>query len=79
MKHHAHRADIVIDRISQGLPELPAPILEAAAIHLGRLRDAAGRVDEEGLLIADAKGNPVPHPALEIERQAAEQLRRLLS
>tara|TARA_R100000742_G_C4202100_1_gene30896 strand:- start:101 stop:349 length:249 start_codon:yes stop_codon:yes gene_type:complete len=73
------QAEIQKDRLSKGLPPIKPPLLEAASLQIARMRDAAERVEEEGLLIADVKGNPIPHPALEIERLAAEQLRRLLA
>jgi phage terminase small subunit len=65
-----HRADL-------GLAPLRPTVLEAVAVITSRMRDASARIDEEGLLVSDAKGNPIPHPAIEIERLAAEQLRKL--
>lgn len=50
--------------------------LEAAAVQLARARDAQARIDAEGLIIAGPKGEPVPHPALAVERAAQEQFRR---
>ena len=70
--------EVVAGREQAGFAPLEAPIVEMIAVQLARMRDAAARVDGEGLLIADPKGNPVPHPALEVERAAGEQLRRLL-
>lgn len=58
--------------------KLKPPALEAAAVQMGRMRDAQKRIDEEGLIIADPKGNPIPHPALSIERAAHEALRKWL-
>lgn len=49
--------------------------LEAYATALARLRDAQSRIDREGSLIADAKGNPIQHPALAIEKSAAAEIR----
>lgn len=71
-------AEMQQDRIEKGLPPIKPPLLEAAAIQVARMRDAAERVEQEGLLIADVKGNPIAHPALEIERLAAEQLRKII-
>lgn len=42
---------------------------------VARLRDAQQRLQREGLVIADPKGNPVPHPAIAIERAAQAEIR----
>jgi hypothetical protein len=39
------------------------------------MRDAQTRIDREGLVVADAKGNPIPHPALAIEKAAQVEVR----
>lgn len=51
------------------------PDLEAYAGQVARLRDAQARIAEEGLIVAGPKGEPVPHPALVIERQAQGEIR----
>lgn len=48
---------------------------EAYAGQVARLREAQRRVSAEGLVVADEKGRPVPHPALEIERKAQVEVR----
>lgn len=48
---------------------------EAWCGQVARLRDAQHRLSVEGLVVADAKGSPIPHPALVIERQAQAELR----
>ena len=48
---------------------------EAWCGQVARLRDAQHRLASEGLVVADAKGSPIPHPALIIERQAQVELR----
>ena len=55
--------EVVAGREQAGLAPLEAPIVEMIAVQLARMRDAAARVDAE---------------ALEVERAAGEQLRRLL-
>lgn len=55
-----------------------APALEAYAVALGRMRDAQARIDAEGLVVADDKGRPAPHPALAIEKQQADEVRKWL-
>lgn len=49
--------------------------LEAFCTLLARLREARLRVEEEGMVVKDTRGRVVPHPALTIERQTAEQIR----
>lgn len=56
--------------------KLDAPDFEAYAGQVCRLRDAQRRLASEGIVIADPKGNPVPHPALAIERAAQVELRQ---
>lgn len=48
--------------------------LEALCGQIYRLRDAEQRVTRDGAVVNDAKGNPVPHPALAIERQAQAEI-----
>ena len=38
--------------------------LEALCAQIYRMRDAQERVTKDGSVVADAKGNPCPHPAL---------------
>ena len=38
--------------------------------------DARARIDRDGLVVADEKGRPVPHPALAIERGASAEMSR---
>lgn len=52
------------------------PEFESYCGVIARMHDAQARLAAEGSIIADAKGNPVPHPSLAIERQCAEQLRK---
>lgn len=49
--------------------------LESYCGQIARLRDAQRRLGAEGSVIADAKGNPIPHPALAIERVAQAEIR----
>lgn len=51
------------------------PDFEAYCGQVARLRDAQGRVSREGLVVADEKGRPVPHPALAVEREAQREVR----
>lgn len=38
-------------------------------------REAGARVASEGIVVADEKGRPVPHPALEVQRKAQAEMR----
>ena len=58
-----------------GKPGCEGPDLEAYCVQVSRMRDAQSRIDREGLVVADVKGNPVPHPALAIEKAAQIEVR----
>lgn len=49
--------------------------LEAYCGQVATMREAQERVDREGIIIADAKGDPVEHPAIGIGKRAQEQIR----
>jgi hypothetical protein len=49
--------------------------LEALCGQIFRMRDAQERITRDGAIVADAKGNPCPHPALAIEKQAQGEVR----
>jgi P27 family predicted phage terminase small subunit len=56
-------------------PGCEGPDLEAYCVQVSRMRDAQARIDREGIVVADAKGNPIPHPALAIEKSAQVEVR----
>jgi len=66
----------VVTEYGTGYDRIVGPALEAYCGQVSRLREAARRISAEGLVVADAKGQPVPHPALAIERGAQEEIRR---
>ena len=49
--------------------------LEAFCTLMATLREARQRVADEGMVVEDRRGRVVPHPALAVERQTAEQIR----
>lgn len=53
------------------------PLLETYANAIARERLAQGRIDAEGIIVPSPKGDPVPHPALAIERAAAADIRAI--
>jgi phage terminase small subunit len=61
------------------LEDLSPAAVESLCVQVVRMRDAQARVDAEGELVAGARERPEPHPALAIERAAAEQVRKWLS
>lgn len=49
--------------------------IEALALQLVRMREAAALVEADGLTVTDDHGRTTAHPALAIERAAAAQVR----
>jgi P27 family predicted phage terminase small subunit len=49
--------------------------LETFCTLMARLREARNRVEDEGMVVTDPRGRVIPHPALAVERQTAEQIR----
>lgn len=54
-----------------------APLLEEYAQAIATARAARDRVNAEGVIVADARGEAVPHPALTVEAKALDTIRRL--
>ena len=53
-------------------------ILTAAAEAWDRKEDARQLIAEEGIVVHDESGLPIPHPAVQIEGQAADRMARLI-
>ncbi|QSZ53284.1 P27 family phage terminase small subunit [Paenarthrobacter sp. AT5] len=49
--------------------------LETYCTLTARLREARGRIEDEGMVVTDTRGKVIPHPALAVERSTAEQIR----
>lgn len=49
--------------------------MEALCGQIYRMRDAQARITKDGAIVADAKGNPIPHPAIPIEKAAQAEVR----
>jgi hypothetical protein len=60
------------------LPETPAALVEAMASQVDAMRQARALVDADGVMVRDGKQNPIPHPCLELERQAQRTLNELM-
>lgn len=71
-----HISDIWDEMVTQVHPKIGVAGLEALCAQVYRVRDAQERITEEGLVVADDKGNPVEHPAIKIERKAQNEIRR---
>lgn len=68
--------DEVVAAYGRGSVVIEGPDLEAYCGQVATLRDAQVRLAREGYVVADPKGNPVPHPAVAIERQAQDEIRK---
>lgn len=66
----------VAARWPNGVPMPDGPEFEAYLGQASRLRQAQQQLARDGLIVADPKGTPVPHPALDIERRAQAELRQ---
>lgn len=63
----------------KGLEEgTPTAIIEAIRSQIKTMRDARELIDKDGVMVCDAKKNPIAHPCLAIEREAQAHLARLL-
>lgn len=49
------------------------------AVAVARQRDAQARIDREGIIVANQKGEPSPHPALAIEKSSSGEVRAFSS
>ena len=65
-----------LEAYGDGAARIAGPKLEAYCGQIARLRDAQRRIESEGAVVADPKGNPIPHPALSIERTAQDEIRK---
>lgn len=59
--------------LTAGYREIPG--FDAYCAQVAVEREASSRVATEGIVVADAKGQPIPHPALEIQRKAQAEMR----
>lgn len=78
-KHIEGSIPAIWDELSaQVRPSIGAVGMEALCLQVSRMRDARSRIDKESLVVADRNGNPVPHPAIAIERAAGAEVRAWL-
>lgn len=74
----AHLSAIWDEMEPQFASRIGALGLEAACAQVHRLRTARAQIDKDGQIVRDSKGNPAPHPALTVEKQASAELREWL-
>lgn len=65
----------VVAAYGDGAERICGPDLEAYCGQVARLRDAQARLARDGSIVSDPKGNPIPHPALAIEKAAQVEIR----
>lgn len=70
-----HLREVWCDLVDQVKPAIGTAGMEALCGQVYRMRDAQRRITEEGLVVLDAKGNPAPHPAIAVEKQASAEVR----
>ena len=58
--------------------KIPRSIAESMVCQIRNIRDARKAIENDGIVVQDAKNNAVPHPALEIERQSIKTLNLLM-
>ena len=49
--------------------------LEAVCVLVHTAREAQQRLEADGMIVNDGKGNPIPHPAIAIHKSATDSLR----
>lgn len=62
----------------QVVSEIPASAFEALCNQVWLMRDAQRRVVRDGTVVGDSRGNAGEHPAIKVEREAANEVRRWL-
>lgn len=73
-----HLVPIWDEMVPQVRSNIGAAGMEALCTQVYRMRDAQKRITEEGIVVADSKGNATPHPALDIEKKAQDEVRKWL-
>lgn len=66
----------IVNDYGDGWERITGPDLEAYAGQVARLRKAQRLLGQAGVLLKDKQGNPIQHPALDIERKAQDEIRK---
>lgn len=67
--------DELASRWPDDLPMPTGAAFEAWLGQVARMRQAQALIAKDGPIVADARGNPIPHPALAIEKAAQAEIR----
>jgi len=73
-EHHETFKEIA----AQVRPECPVSVVESITAQVATSRDCRRRIDRDGTIVADSRGNPVPHPAIALEAAAQKRSATLL-
>lgn len=65
-----------VDADDDSIGRKVGPRMEAFCAITADLRDATKRVSTDGLLVQDARGTAIPHPAIAIKNDASRELAR---
>lgn len=57
----------------------PAAIVESICTQIKAMRDIRALIDTDGVMVRDGKNNPVPHPGLQMERDAQKHLAAMMN
>lgn len=60
-------------------PNTPPAIVSLIAKQLTRAQEAQKRVEEEGIVVRDAKGSVMSHPAIAVEKEASKTAAELIA
>jgi len=60
-------------------PNTPPAIVALIAKQLTRAQEAKSRVDAEGIVVRDAKGSVMAHPAIAVEKDASKTAAELIA
>ncbi len=74
-KYHAAYLETVGGMKSGTAPQ----VAEMIAVQIQTARDCRARIDRDGFLVADSRGNPIPHPAIDMEAAAQSRATKLLA
>lgn len=79
MSRNGHTRSKSYDRAAAQLhPHAPEDVVEMLARQLDRADDARDRIVKEGSVVRDMKGSVIPHPSINIELKAGEQILKIL-
>lgn len=78
MSNNNEHAETIAEVEAMTKPNTPAALIEMIAVQLVTARRARQKIDAEGLIVGDVKGNPVVHPAIALEAAAQKRAAAML-